>query len=44
MSMYIDRIKIVNALKKCGVKKNDILFVQSDVSKMGKLKGTLKVP
>jgi len=42
MSFYIDRIKIINTLKKCGVKKNDILFVQSDVSKIGKLKGTLK--
>ncbi len=42
MSAYIDKKEIINALKKCGVKKNDILFVQSDVSKIGRIKGNLR--
>ena len=42
MSAYIDKKEIIHALKKCGVKKNDILFVQSDVSKIGRIKGNLR--
>lgn len=42
MSVYIDKKNIIRALKKCGVKKNDVLFLHSDISKLGKLEGSLK--
>jgi aminoglycoside 3-N-acetyltransferase len=34
--------KIINALKKCGIKKNDVLLLHSDISKLGRNEGTLK--
>jgi len=42
MKNNTDELKIKNALKRCGIKKGDILFLHTDISKLNNFKSDLK--
>jgi len=42
MTNYLTKGQLVNVLKRCGIKKGDIVLLHTDISKISKLKGTLK--